>query len=45
MSVIVKDKDGRVITYGYATEHLADVNLFYAQLLADGLIESYEIVT
>lgn len=43
MSVKVLDKNGRVITYGYSPEHYAQVNLFYAQLLAQNEIVFYEI--
>ena len=44
MNVKVLDKSGHVVTYGYAPEHYAGVNLFYAQLLADGDIVFYEII-
>jgi hypothetical protein len=43
VNVTVLDNDGQTITYGYAPEHYAGVNLFYAQLLADGAISAYHL--
>ena len=43
MNVIVILNEGYEFTYGYAPEHHAEVNLFYAQALADGEIAGYTI--
>jgi type II secretory pathway component PulC len=43
MRVTVTINGHDTTTYGYASEHYAGVNLYYAQALADGDIEDYII--
>jgi hypothetical protein len=43
VNVTITRKDGETITYGYAPEHFAGVNLFYAEELAAGKIVGYVI--
>jgi hypothetical protein len=43
MNVTVISNDGQSIDYGYAPEHYASVNLFYAQLLDRREIAGYTI--
>ena len=43
MNVTVISHDGQSIDYGYAPDHYASVNLFYAQLLDRREIADYSI--
>jgi hypothetical protein len=43
MQVHTTTNEGRTVTYGYSPEHYPEVNLFYAQALADGQITAYTI--